>query len=130
MQLLHASRNRLYIHVQFLRQFLLLGAVVRDELVQRRINQPDSNGEAIHGFEDADKVAPLKWQQLIERRHARFFGVGENHLLYGTLSLVTPLWLLEVRKEHVLRAAQANPLGAELARLASILWRVRVGAHT
>src|SRR5579864_8286229 len=99
MQLLDSSRHRLYVELEFLRQLLLLGAIVRHKFVQRRIDQPDGHWKTVHRLEDADKVAPLKWQQLIQRSDARFFGVRENHFLDGALPLMASLGLLEVREE-------------------------------
>src|SRR6266436_392327 len=97
--------------------------------MQRRIDQADGHREAVHGLEDADEIAALKRQQLVERRHTRFLGVRQDHLLDRALALVAAFRLLEIGEEHVLRAAQADAFGAELARFASVLRRVRVGAH-
>src|ERR1700688_4867514 len=98
--------------------------------MQRRIDQADRYGEAVHSFEDADEIAPLKREQFVQGRHTRFFRVGENHFLDGALAFVAAFWLLEVGKEHVLRTAQADTLRAKLTSLASILRRVRIRAYS
>src|SRR6202048_854662 len=97
--------------------------------MQRRIDEPYGHWEAVHSLEDADEVAALKRQQLVERRHACLFRIRQDHLLDGALAFVAAFRLLEVGEEHVLRAAQADAFRAELARFASVLRRVRVGAH-
>ncbi len=104
----------------------MLGALVGDELVERRVNQPDGDREAVHGFEDADKIATLERQQLVECLDPCFPVVGQDHFLDSSLTLVTSLRLLEVREEHVLRAAEADPFCAELNGLARILRSVHV----
>src|SRR5207249_8854754 len=98
--------------------------------VERRVNQPDSDRETVHGFEDADKIAPLKRQQLIECLDACFPAVGQDHFLDGTLAFMAPLRLLEVGEEHVFRTAQADALYAELNGLARILRGVHVRTDT
>ena len=35
--------------------------------MQRRIDQADGDGKSVHGLEDADEVAPLVRQELVER---------------------------------------------------------------
>ena len=44
--------------------------VVRQELVQRRIEQADGHRQALHRLEDADEVLPLERQQLLQGRFA------------------------------------------------------------
>jgi len=62
MQLLDAAGDFLDVDLQFARQLFLLGAIMRHELVQRRVDQADSDRVSIHGFEDANEVASLKRQ--------------------------------------------------------------------
>ena len=59
-QLLHAARHRFHGDAEFLGQFRLLLALVRHELVQRRVDQADGDRESVHGLEDTDKVTSLK----------------------------------------------------------------------
>ena len=114
----NAASHFLDVEVQFLRQLLLLRPLVWHELVQRRIDQTNRHRKTVHSFEDADEVAPLERQQFVERRHARFFRVRQDHFLDRSLAFVAAFWLLEVGKEHVLGAAQADALRSELARFA------------
>ena len=81
--------------------------VVGQELVQRRVEQADGDGQAVHRLEDADEVALLLRAQLLERGVFLVGGVGEDHALHDRQA---------VAEEHVLGAAQADALGAELAR--------------
>ena len=97
---------------------LLLG---RQELVQRRIEQPDRHREAVHRLEDPLEVGLLEGQQPVERGAAGGFGVGQDHLLHHGQPLLA--------EEHVLGPAEADPLGAELARAGRVGGRVAVRAH-
>ena len=128
MQLLHAAHHDLDIDLQITRQLFLLGTLVRDELVQRRVNQSDGDREAIHGFEDADEIAALERKQFVQGLDASLPVVGEDHFLDGALALVAPLRLLEIGEEHVFRAAEANALCPELDGLASVLRSVHIRA--
>ncbi len=113
---------------------------VRQELVQRRIDQPDHDRQRIHGLEDALEVALLEDLQLghrgIERRDGLAL-VGAQRLAGGGLRLgpgrdtgnedraahdLQPVTLAE----HVLGSAQADALGTIAARLGGLLWLVRV----
>ena len=93
----------------------------RQELVQWRVEQADRDREPGHRLEDPLEVGLLHRQQLVERRATILLGDGEDHLLHHR----QPLLL----HEHVLGAAEADALGAELARLGGVLRRVGVGAH-
>ena len=46
---------------------LALG-LVRQEFVQRRIEQANRDRQAVHRLEDADEVLPLQRQQILQRR--------------------------------------------------------------
>ena len=79
------------------------------ELVQRRVDQADGDGLAVHGLEDADEVVALERQQLGQRLLAGFERVGDDHLLDGQAAFFGV-------EEHVLGAAQADAFGAHLDR--------------
>ena len=66
------------------------------------------------------KSSLLERLELGQRGLAAGLVVGEDHLPHGDDPLVA--------EEHVLGAAQADPLGAELAGLGGVLGRVGVGA--
>src|SRR5262249_7929617 len=94
-----------------------------------RIDEANGNRVAIHGLEDADKVATLEWQQLVKRFDSRFLGIREDHLLDGALALRSLLRLLKIGEKHVLRTAETDAFRAEFARFAGILRRVSVSAN-
>ena len=94
---------------------------MRQELVQRRIEQADGHRQPRHDLEQLDEILALRRQQLGERRAAPFRILGEDHLAHGEDAL-----LLE---EHVLGAAEPDAFGAEGARLARIGRRIGIGAH-
>ena len=86
--------------------------VIGQELVQRRVEQAHRDRQAVHRLEDAVEVGFLLRAQLLERGVFVGVVVGEDHALHDREP---------VAEEHVLGAAQADALGAELARLASRL---------
>src|SRR5688500_17183324 len=90
--------------------------------MQRWIKQADCNRQAGHLAEDAHEVAPLKWQQLLERFFAGAYAIGQYHLAHYRQSLIA--------KEHVLGATQTDAFGAKLARHLRIARRVGVGANS
>ena len=125
-QLLDATGDDLDIDLQIARKLFLFGALVRNKFMERRVNQPDRDREAVHGFEDANEIAALERQQLVEGLDARFPVVGQDHFLDSALALMASLRLLEVGEKHVLRTAQANALRAELDGFARVLRSVNV----
>ena len=94
---------------------------LRQELVQRRVEQTDRDGKAVHDLEQLGKIAALIGQQFGERLAAALLVLGQDHLTHrddpGRV------------EEHVLGPAEADPLGAEFARGAGILRSLGVGAH-
>jgi hypothetical protein len=85
------------------------------------VEQADRHRPALHDVEQPLEVALLQRGERAERGLAALVGVREDrvdHLLVAVLA-----------EEHVLRAAQADALGAELPRLGGVLGRVGVGAH-
>jgi hypothetical protein len=79
---------------------------VREELVQRRVEQADGHRQAVHRLEDALEVLPLDGQQLLERprRLSRF-----------SARIISRMAMMRSPEEHVLGPAEADALGAELA---------------
>ncbi len=75
--------------------------------MQRRVEQADDDREAVHRLEDAVEVVALKRQQDFFQHTLELIGVtalvGEN----GFLELFGA-----VTEEHMLGAAQADPLSA------------------
>ena len=121
--------------VQFLRARFQLGRIrahagrhfrdfrirVRQEFVQRRIEQANRHRQAVHDLEQGGEIAALHRQQLVERGATAFLVVGENHLTHGDDAVAL--------EEHVFGAAKADALGAELPRRSGVGRRIGVGAH-
>ena len=119
---------RPWVDADLVRELLLLFRVVRDEFVQRRVDEANGDRKAVHGLEDADEIALLEWAQLGQGLAAGFRVVGDDHLLNGELPLGAALGMLEILEEHVLGAAEADAFGAHFAGLASVVGGIRVGA--
>ncbi len=98
---------------------LLMG--MRQELVQRRVEQPDRDGQAVHHLEDPLEVAALDRQEFRQRLAAARLVSRDDHLPHEGDAVTL--------EEHVLGAAEPDPLGAEFARPARIGRNVGVGAH-
>ena len=93
----------------------------RQELMQRRIEEPDRHRQAGHRLEDRLEVALLHRQQLVEGGAASFLVHGKDHLAHDGQPVVG--------HEHVLGPAEADPLRTEVARFGCVSGRVRVRAH-
>ena len=115
-----ASRRRRVTleRVDLHRQLVVAG----QELVQRRVDQPDDHRQALHGPEDAVEVGALERQQLVERTRRRSAS-SLARIICCTMRQAVGL------EEHVLGAAQADALGAELARALGVARVVGVGPH-
>ena len=94
--------------------------VVRQELVQRRIEEADGGREALERLEDAGEVLALIGQQLGQRGLAVVDVVGEDHLAHRVDAVAF--------EEHVLGAGEADAGGAERDGVLGLLRRVGVGA--
>ncbi len=94
---------------------------MRQEFVQRRIEQADRDRHALHDLEQLDEIRPLHRQQLRERGAACALILGEDHLAHGA-----DAGFLE---EHVLGAAKADAFRAEFDRGARIVRRIAVDAN-
>ena len=106
-------------HADLLRQLLLLFRRVRQELVERRVEEADRHREALQGAEDAGEVLALVGQQLGERGLSLLHRLGEDHLAHRVDAI--PL------EEHVLGAGQPDADGAERDRVLRLLRRIGVG---
>ena len=85
----------------FFARSVCCSSVVRQELVERRIEETDRRREAFERLEDAGEVFALIRQQLRERRFAVVDVVGENHLAHGVDAVAF--------EEHVLGAGRPMP---------------------
>ena len=86
----------------------LLHALVgpRQELVERRIQEADGDRLPLHDLEEVVEVGPLHREEDLQRLAPLLFRVGDDHLP----ELHDPLLV----EEHVLRAAEADPLRLEV----------------
>ena len=91
------------------------------ELVQRRVEQAHGDGQAVHGVEDLEEVGLLGGPQLLEGGRLLVGRVGEDHRPHDRQAVLA--------EEHVLGAAQADALGAEVAGDLGVLAGVGVGPH-
>ena len=89
--------------------------------MQRRVEEPDRHGQSSHGGEDPFEVLLLVRQELLERSPPLVLRRGEDHRADEREPFLG--------HEHVLGPAKPDALRAELARLGSVLGRVRIGAH-
>ena len=74
-----------------------LGILMRQELVQRRVQQPDRDGQPVHDAEQVRKILALERQQLVQCGFAARQVVGHDHLPHDADALG--------REEHVLGPA-------------------------
>ncbi len=121
MQLGGAVLERLGRDAERLRDGGDLGLAMRQELMQRRVEQADRDREPAHDGEELDEVLALHRQELGERGAAALVVGGEDHLAHGLDAVGL--------EEHVLGAAQPDALGAELAGGAGVVRRLGIGAH-
>ena len=105
----------------FLRLLDEEGFDVGEELVQRRVEPADDNGQAVHRLQDSQEVRLLCRPQFLERRGLLVRGRGEDHPSHDGQTVVS--------EEHVLGTAQADTLGAEPAGVRRVVAGVRVGTN-
>ncbi|CAB4809331.1 unannotated protein [freshwater metagenome] len=93
----------------------------RQELVQRWVEQTNRYWQTIHGQQNLFEVDLLHTAEVGQCGEFLFGSVGENHLANH--------WQTVGRQEHVLGAAQADALSAEVARVGGVFASVGVGAN-
>ena len=89
--------------------------------MQRRVEQPHRDGQAVHGVEDVEEVGLLGGPQPLEGGRLLVGRVGEDHRPHDRQAVLA--------EEHVLGAAEADALGAEVAGDLGVLAGVGVGPH-
>src|SRR5882672_3212127 len=129
MQLFNSAHNHFDIDAYLLRQFLLLHWLMRNEFVERRIDQADSDWKSIHNLKDADEVAPLVRQEFVEGFLSRDRRIGDDHLLDCKLPLDALLRIFKILKKHVFGADQADSLGTHITSFLRIVRRIGVRAY-
>ena len=75
--------------------------------MQRRVDQADDDRAGRSSPEQAVEVTALEGQQLVQGAGALFADLGQDHALHDRQAIFL--------EEHVLGAAEANALGAEVA---------------
>ena len=85
---------------------LFVQMMLREELVQRRIQQANRHRPIAHRPEQRGEVVPLERQQLRQGLRAGFFRFRENHFAN----------LFQMAEEHVLGPAQPHALGSQVHR--------------
>ena len=106
--------------VHLLGQGLDIGVVIGQELMEGRVEQADGDGLAHHGLINILKVLLLHGLDLGQGPLALLHRLGHDHLADGGNAVGI--------KEHMLGAAQADALRAEVLGLAGVLGSVGVGA--
>ncbi len=81
------------------------GFGVRQEFVQRRVEQLDRDRQSLHDLEQPDEVLALHRKKFRERRAAALLIISENHFAHGE----NPVFI----EKHVLGAAEADAFGAK-----------------
>ena len=89
--------------------------------MEGRVQEPHGDGQAVHGGEDGQEVLTLDDAQVLERGSLLGRRMGEDHAPHHRQAVLA--------EEHVLGAAQSDPLGAEGARVGGVVPGVRVGPH-
>jgi hypothetical protein len=103
------------------RKQLALLAPVRQEFMQRRVEQPDGHRQSAHRLEDALEVAALHGKELREGTTAPSLFPSDDHLAHRR----DPVTL----EEHMLGATQTYPFGSEAARNPRIARRIGIRAN-
>ena len=109
-------RGSLHLQDRHLDQLVV---VAGQELVERRVDQPDDDREPVHLLEDAGEVGALEGQQFGQPPLAFLAVLGQDHLLHEGQALLL--------HEHVLGAAEPDALGAEAARHLGVARIVGIG---
>ncbi len=119
-QFLHALLNLLNRHAHFLGQIILRRVVMREEFMQRRIQEANGRRQTFQFLEDADEILLLVGQNFGQGFFPVFQIVGQNHFAHGVNAVAL--------KEHVLGAAEANAGGPERERIGRLFGCVGIGA--
>ena len=120
-QLMDAGHDLLDGDAQLAREIHLLLLGVRQELMQRRIEEADRGREALQRLEDAEEVFALIREELGQCGLAGLERVSEDHLAHRVNAVAL--------EEHVLSAGETDALGSERHGLRGLLRGVGVGTH-
>ena len=87
--------------------------------MERRVDEPDDDRQALHGPQDSLEVGALKREQLGQETLPLLGRLAQDHRLHDGEALLL--------HEHVLGPAEADALGAKLPRLHGVVGVVAVG---
>ena len=104
----------------FFLPLLVIG--LRQELVQRWIEQSNASWQAIESSEDAFEVFLLVWQQGCQSALSSFVALGQDHLADGDDAV--PF------EEHVLGSAKSNTFSSESHSVEHLVGLVCVGSQS
>ncbi len=120
-QLRHPRLDPRHRHAELLGEIGLLLLRLRQELVQRGIEEANRRRMPVEHAEDAREILALVRQQLVERGLPLLERLREDHFAHRVDAVAL--------EEHVLGAAQADSRRAERDGVLGLLRRVGVGAH-
>ena len=100
---------------------LLTCQIVRNELMQRRIEQTNVYRMTVHSLQDAIEVLLLIRKKLGERLLATFLRTRKNHLTHGLDLLIL--------KEHMLSTAQTDTYCTKVTCHLCIMRRISIGTN-
>ena len=108
-------------HSKLLSEGILRTVIVRQEFVERRIEETDRGREAFERFEDAGEVLALVRQELLEGVFALGCLLGENHLAHRVNAVAL--------KEHVFGAGEADASRAKGDGIFGLLGIIGIRAY-
>jgi len=121
-QFVHAPRDLVRAHADFVGQRALGGVILRQEFMQRWIEQTNRGRSSFERFENADEIALLIRQQLGQRFFPIVRFARQDHLAHGVDAIAL--------EKHVFGPAKTNAAGAKCHRIFHLLRRIGVGPHT
>ena len=119
---MHASRDFVRAHPDFVRQGALGGMVLRQKFVQWRVEQTNRGRSSIERFENADEIPLLIWQQFRQRFLPIVRFARQNHFAHGVDAITL--------EKHVLGPAKTNAASAERNGIFYLLWRISVSPNS
>src|SRR6185503_9665605 len=87
--------------------------ILAEEFVERRVDEADDDGKAVHRLVHLEEVALLERKELRERPLPALYLVGHDHVLHDRQAFGLP--------EHVLGPREADALRAKLACQTALL---------
>ena len=120
-ELFGAREQRLRVEASRFRNVFAIFFCVRQELMQRRIEEADGDGTRAHRLEYLDEILALVREEFAERSDARALLLRQDHLAHGGDAFGV--------EEHMFGAAKADAFGAVLHGGLRIRRGFSIGAH-